>query len=232
MKNKMKSALAVASLLIGASQTSHAALLVGWHSFAGTADQAPNEVAVGYSGLLAKAGVVSGNIGGSNDGFYGNSTIVVPGGAASHNDGLQRINPAQPLTVSVTNTGAQRTDLQALYFDAVRAVAGAAALTVNYQIGAGPVQTLTGTPFNVEPQGGPGGTSELYTSYGLDLSGLYLHNGKTATFWFNTTNPVRIDNIAIAGIVTIPEPGSLLAIGCLLGSGLLLRSRKARPAIA
>lgn len=232
MKNKMKSALAVASLLIGASQTSHAALLVGWHSFATAADQAPNEVAVGYSGVLTKGGVASTITGGSNDGFYGNSTIVVPGGAASHNDGVQRVNPAAPLTVSVTNTGALRTDLQALYFDAVRAVAGAAALTVNYQIGAGPVQTLTGTPFNVEPQGGPGGTSELYTSYGLDLSGLYLHNGKTATFWFNTTNPVRIDNIAIAGIVTIPEPGSLLAIGCLLGSGLLLRSRKARPAIA
>jgi hypothetical protein len=49
--------------------------------------------------------------------------------------------------------------------------------------------------------------------------------GQTINFIFTSTN-ARIDNIAVTGISAIPEVGSLLALGCLVGSGTLLRSRR------
>ena len=52
---------------------------------------------------------------------------------------------------------------------------------------------------------------------------------QTINFIFTSTSGVQIDNVAIAGISAIPEPASLLALGCVLGSGLMLRNRRIKP---
>ena len=37
---------------------------------------------------------------------------------------------------------------------------------------------------------------------------------------------VKLDSVAYNQLTAVPEPGSLLALGCLIGSGALLRSRR------
>jgi hypothetical protein len=40
-----------------------------------------------------------------------------------------------------------------------------------------------------------------------------------------------LDNITLSTLTAVPEPGSLLALGCLVGSGLALRRRRCSGAL-
>jgi hypothetical protein len=62
---------------------------------------------------------------------------------------------------------------------------------------------------------------------------LLIGANSTRYFDFERTNQgldVRLDNIAFEGLkgdlTAVPEPGSLVALGCLVGSGAFLRSRR------
>lgn len=240
MKSKMKTTIFAASVLFGASQVSHATLLVlaGWHDFEGsiTNTEAADHTAGGYSGTLTKNNSAgSSPTGGSNDGIYGNSDVVtpafpVPNAPASNNDGYTNATSSVPagVTFSLTHASGNRADLKWLYFDALKSSSFNTTLTVQYQIGAGAVTSLWSGL--VAPNAGGGGVSENYTDFGIDLTGLFVPNLETVKFFFSTDQQVRIDNVAFIGV--IPEPGSVLAIGCLLGSGLLLRNRKTRQSKA
>jgi hypothetical protein len=71
-----------------------------------------------------------------------------------------------------------------------------------------------------------------YNDYSARL-GLTLGTGETVAFMFSgltVSNPgsylpksLYVDNV---GITAIPEPGSVLGLGCVLASGLMLRSRR------
>lgn len=62
------------------------------------------------------------------------------------------------------------------------------------------------------------------------LLGLVLGDQQDISFRFTLTGDteMRLDNIAVTGFTAIPEPGSLLALGCLVGSGAFLRTRRRR----
>lgn len=84
---------------------------------------------------------------------------------------------------------------------------------------------------------GFGTAIEFYTSFG-DLIGSIGINQQTASFEaigagpFNGVSKMVLpsgafyDNVEFNGVSSIPEPGSLVAVGCFLSSGLFLRSRR------
>jgi hypothetical protein len=68
-------------------------------------------------------------------------------------------------------------------------------------------------------------TTDDYTDYNYDLTGLgiTLSPGESVTFYFTNLAAGRQAHVDNVGIAAIPEPGSMLALGCFLGSGLLIR---------
>lgn len=205
--------------------TANATLLVGWYDFAAANDPSPGSElapeaadanAVGYSGVLTKGGVNSIGNSGSTDTFYGDSTIF----ASSGNDGYARVlGSASTTTFSLTNNSGPVMQLDKLLLDAHNTNT----FTVKYQISGTPgLPTLLGTGT---------GFASSYKSIPFDLLGLNisLQVGQTINFLFTSPSGTRIDNVAITGISAIPEPASLLALGCVLGSGLMLRNRRIKP---
>ena len=54
-----------------------------------------------------------------------------------------------------------------------------------------------------------------------------LYPGQTISFLFTAiSGTTLLDNIGLVGTQPIPEPGSLFAVGCFLGSGLLIRRKR------
>jgi hypothetical protein len=77
-------------------------------------------------------------------------------------------------------------------------------------------------------------TVNNYLNYSKSLSGMILDAGETMAFMFSgrlseqlpggySPTAFYVDNV---GITAIPEPGSVLGLGCVLASGLMLRSRR------
>ena len=73
------------------------------------------------------------------------------------------------------------------------------------------------------------GTEFDFSDYSLSLIGAVPVLGSGSTIQFAFIGSGAIDNIAITAI---PEPAGLLALACVLGSGLMLRSRPRTAAAA
>lgn len=213
---------------IFATQNASATLLVGFHDFDGTvADESADYALAGFSGTVVKNGEVSVTGGGSNDGYYGNT--VSPGFTGLNpgiNDGyLRSLSTGDPV-VQLTNSSAGAYSLSSLLFDAANQ-GGGAEVTVTYRLGtSGTWLSLFTTP--AVPDSGGSGVSTNYGDYLMNLVGLgvTLMNGQSIQFKFDGNANGRIDNIALTGLSAIPEPASLLALGCLLGSGVFMRQRR------
>lgn len=199
--------------------TANATLLVGWYDFdATTSNESADYSAAGFSGLANKGSQVSVGNGGSNDGSYGTLPSSVP-----NNDGYVRVL-GNTLTFSVTNSSGSDVQLDKLLFDAALQ-SGTGTVNAQYKIGADPAVSLGGIVNNT-PSGAAGASAD-YGDFVFNLVSLpVLSAGQTISFLFTASPNARIDNIAISGISAIPEPASLLALGCVLGSGLMLRNRR------
>ena len=214
----------LALVALALPSTANATLLVGWYDFAAGNDPSPgSELApeaadvssAGYSGVVTKGGQFSVGAGGSTDGTFGSSSFV----ASPGNDGYARVFSSSQLIFSLTNSSGSPTQMDKLFFD----VRNANAFTVKYQIQGSPDAPVT--------VGSSTGTAPNFKSSVFDLLtfNVSLMANQTINFIFTSTSGVQIDNVAIAGISAIPEPASLLALGCVLGSGLMLRNRRIKP---
>ena len=218
------------SLLLGAAaliapQTASATLLVGFHDFeTNTANEDADYALASFSGNVIKNGEASVTGGGSTDGLYGNSIASeFPGLNPGTNDGyLRSLNAGAPV-IRLTNNSAGTYNLASLLFDAASQAGGA---TINVQ-----VRTNAAPSFASLGSSGPTVSSPSagvdYSDFVLSLMGFALSAGDWIEFRFNASPNGRLDNIAITGTLSaIPEPGSLIALGCLVGSGAFLRTRR------
>ena len=213
---------------IFATQNASATLLVGFHDFDGTvADESADYAMAGFSGTVVKTGEVSLTGGGSNDGYYGNT--VSPGFTGLNpgiNDGyLRSINAGDPV-FRFTNVSGASTSLSSLLFDAA-SQSGGSSFQVDYRTTASPVTwtSLYNTGSTPVVAGGSGASAD-YNDFAASLVGITLATGKWIEFRFDGSPNGRLDNIALTGLSAIPEPASLLALGCLLGSGVFMRQRR------
>ena len=230
----MKSPILSASLAVVASfalvHTSDATLLVGWHDFDGTnaSQTPPDDFYPGFetSAVRALGGGSSASGGDTNEfpnSFYGNSSFQT---GSDGNDGYLIGNKDNNIIVTVENNSGQRWNLQNLYFDAI---VQTATTEIRLFTGTGLVGPLTGISTSTDPNAN-------YSDLSFSLSGITLFEGSALQFQFIGSNPNTqldanyfMDNIALTGtMVVIPEPGSSLAIGLLLASGLVLRTRPRR----
>ncbi len=231
MKTKYRSAALIASAVLTLAPAAQASLLVGWYDFVeGGSIESADVNATGFSGSFAKA-VTSRDLGGDNGGgsglFYGDSGIA----SGSGNDGFLRTGANDSTRLTLLNNSGSAVTLDSLFFDAALRYNGS--LGVSYRMGtSGAWVSLA----NFSPVVGfdpvAGGQFD-FSDFSLSLIGAVpvLGSGNTIQFAFNGGSGA-IDNIAITAI---PEPAGLLALACLLGSGLMLRSRPraiAAPATA
>ncbi len=226
MKTSLLPLLVGASFLVLPSVAS-AALLVGYHTFGSTVDSTPNEWTLGFSGVLSSPGGVGGATG-SFDDFYGPDSVGAGGvsiAGASNDNG--RLTHAGNTTLTVTNGTTSSYTLTSLLFDSARA-GSEGVISVSYTK-APVVNSPLITNATVGVPAGPINTQN-YTDHIAGLAGIILGVGQSITFTWSATDNVRLDNIALIGeLSAIPEPGSLLALGALVGSGALLRSRRRAP---
>lgn len=224
MKAILSLPVAAALLAFAAPSANATVLIAGFHKFNNNnASESADIVFPGWTATLTKAGIASVGNGGSTDGFYGNSDY-----AAGKNDGYLRANFYQAVTITLTRTSDPNPahgTLENLYFDAATAIAlqGVSA-TAGYRLPGDPQIYYFYPAAQPVPQVTPEGTPANYADFSYSLAGLpYLNIGDSIQFIFNGVPEVMIDNIAITAI---PEPGSALALGCLLGSGLLIRRNR------
>lgn len=224
-------AILLGSAIFATPNASASFLLVGFHDFDATAaDESADYALAGFSGTVMKNGTAAGLFetgGGSDDGLYGDT--VSPGFTGLNpgtNDGyLRSINAADPV-FRFTNVSFNSISLASLLFD-MAATTGGASFQVDYRTTASPV-TWTSL-YNTGPASfvaGVAGASANYNDFAASLVGITLATGKWIEFRFDGAPNVRLDNIALTGLSAIPEPASLLALGCLMGSGVFLRQRR------
>ncbi|RYD83772.1 MAG: PEP-CTERM sorting domain-containing protein, partial [Verrucomicrobiaceae bacterium] len=226
--------LIAASSLLFATQADAALLLAGFHDFDGTAPD-NNFVATNYAGNWS--GHVEETDGGSNDLTYGPALGLSPAPSSVNGTALA-LNPpgagTSPVTVSLTNNTGSVIQLGYLLFDAATSSSNVD-LNVSYQISPGPpnVNNVPENPYKdiLDIDGIDSGESADYGDYYATLSSVFLGIGQTITFTFGNqkTEVAYLDNIAITSfgpLAGVPEPGSLLALGCLVGGGSFLRSRR------
>ncbi|MCX6868827.1 MAG: hypothetical protein NTV46_22015 [Verrucomicrobia bacterium] len=228
------------SLLIGsavfvAPQVASATLLVGYSDFAFTSniDNTPNESLSGFSGVLTKSSTLIdvSTTGGSSDGFYGpDSTLgggVAIGGGVPNPTNNGRIGGVAGVTLTVTNGTLAAYALESLLFDGRRnGEANPTTYTVSWSSPGG-----SGSQGGMAAVNGGGAPVTLpYDDFKVNLGSIILGAGQSIVFtWSATDVTSRIDNIALTGLTAIPETASLLALGCLVASGALLRTRRRAP---
>ena len=249
--------LLATSLGLAASQFAGATLIFGYYDFDGV--QASSETAdkkfyqFGVSLTKAAAG---GDLLGSTDGKYG--TNYSPNGNLPTDNGYLALSDTIDTIFTVTNNSPVSWILEEMRFDALafaaQSPANAKSFTGTWAITSPASSGIVGTPFyfgtkfspftayadnNAIP--GQGSDYDDFDTYfngnGIPTPGLELGAGQAIQFSFRAAsgvNNLRFDNIALLGsaVPGIPEPGSLLALGCVLTSGLALRSRRRRPAQA
>jgi hypothetical protein len=238
-KAAFQSAL-IATIALALPQAANATLLVGFHNFDGTANAQtttsmtdPTDVGFaqsGFSGTVTKPVTDGASVDttGSSDTTFGTYT----GAIAPANDGAGRMASGN-ITFSLTKLSGGSIALDTLFFDIARAGTGGT-VTIAYQIrnslnalvGSGSVASALPINSDYATNGGN------WRDYALDLTGigggLTLAANHTISFVFTGNPNFRNDNVAISAI---PEPASLLALGCVLGSGLMVRNRRSRPSL-
>lgn len=205
-------------------------VIAGWYQFINA--DAGNENA-DYAGGLVSGVVTKGYqsanpvspLVGSTDTYYGNAqdsgyseSFHVP--TMGVQNGSLELGPLTT-TFSLTNITAQTISIDYLLFDMKRANTGIVPLVdISYKIEAGStIPVVTGIT--------PVATGHDYSDFGYGLSALSLNIGETVEFFVTSSiTGARMDNIGFASLTPIPEPGSLVALGCFLGSGLLIRRNR------
>lgn len=236
MKTKYRSAALIASAVLTLAPAAQASLLVGWHDFQGqsevgyTSIEAPDFIASGFEARLSKSLTSrdpGGDTGGSSGLFYGDSTYA----SGSGGDGFIRLGSSPGTFIELTNKSGSTVPLAALLFDAATQFGGT--VSTFYRYGTSGAWNAIGSAIGslAAIPDTNGGTTADYTDISLSLVGMNLNDNQVIQFAFSGGSTV-LDNIAITAI---PEPAGLLALACLLGSGLMLRSRPraiAAPATA
>ncbi len=221
-----------------------ATLLVGFHNFSETKTNDfpdPADIQVGFTGSVVK-NTNSVNLNGSNDATWGNDAVTTP--VPSINDGylvdgntLGNVYNA----VRVDYNGDANWTLQSLLFDAASLGSGKTGY-LSYKVLTGVNEGTTvdlGTVALRQITAGNLGSTVSSGYFGNYIVSLLSFNivmnfdgsgDSTIEFRFNVgdgTTPGYIDNVAlIANLTPVPETGSLAALGCLVGSGAFLRSRR------
>jgi len=236
-------------LLVVPQMASASLLLTEWYAFAGTApaninDQAADTQNYGFSGSVAMT-KASQNTGGSTDQYFGGmdstgDANLVPTGATAN--GALALAAGGSLIFTITNTNTVNYVLEALQFDAAKISAGTSKGSVQIDTGAGYTDLNTKYIWNEDGEFQQLGVSTYtaiasaaptgadYTDLGYVL-GMTIEPNQTISFKFTLdagSIEQRIDNLLITGLTAIPEPGSWCALGCLVGSGALLRTRRRR----
>ena len=210
--------LIVASSLL-APVTASAALLFGFHDFDATATTEVQYYGAHslLEGVITKTDGPLSNTGGSSDKNYADGTELT-----GTNDGFAPVSSGSPVTFTITNTSENRTySIDSLLLDASHNGSSNHPITISY-LHLGTTTNLTSiTTAPVSLGNGNYGDFER-------MINVLLGAGDSIAFTFNSA-AARLDNIGATGsIVAVPEPGSLVAIGGLIGSGLFLRSRSRR----
>jgi len=157
------------------------------------------------------------------------------------------------LDFQITNGTTQSYTLESLQFDAAKTTSGTSHGIVQYDTGSGlhnlntsygfdndgNYQFIGADTYSAALNLGTTGTAQAdFTDLGFLLTGFVLAPGQSIDFRLaleSTGEPSqRIDNIAITGNLfsAVPEPGSMLALGCVIGSGAFLRTRRRAARIA
>jgi hypothetical protein len=219
-----------------ASQAADASLLVGFYDFEeNTSNESADTSSFGFSGNVTKGGEISRTAGGSSslDVSYGNSgAYSVP--SVVGGDGFARVINSD-LTFSFTNNSLTDSfSIEGLLFDATIA-SSTGSFSLAYKIGAGtypPANTVTYGPGGIAVTSNTSSSTlvQNYSDFFRSLTNVTLLAGQTIFFQFTAgSTGVRIDNVGLVGELSpIPEPGSLFALGGLVGAGCFLRSRR-RP---
>jgi hypothetical protein len=222
--------LALGSALLGATQITQGGVLLGFNSFKDSTDPlTPEDSQPGWSGSISGD---RGRDGGSTDGFYGKDwdqpgighLIYNPLGVANESNG--RIDNGNGTIFRGTAGTAGAID--ALLFDAV-STGDATTFNVSWTFWetadkSGPtVPGGTGSATGLTLIGDQNDNQD-YEDFALDLGSFFLPVGGYFEIVWNATagqTSFNLDNIAL-----VPEPGSMLGLGCLVGFGTLLRSRR------
>ena len=212
-----------------------ASLLVGFHSFTDTTgegflDSTADENPFNLQASIANTSTFGASTSnGSNDTFYGPDNGTGVSGAPVNNGRLEQANGTK---FTVTNTTGSAFALTSLLFDAgitsgnLPTGVTTSSLSLSYTIGTGPSQSLANNA-SMSPVSGTA-PNENYADFVFDLGNVLLGVGETITFSWVATNNTRLDNIALIGtqLSAIPEPGSFIALGGLLGAGMFVRNRR------
>lgn len=227
------STLSAGLLIAGIPLTSHAALIVGWETWA-----SGNEVASVVNGDATGLGqeVVGdwreSSASSSNDGTFGTlAGATTSTGAASSGTYIGNSQTAGSYDFTVT-AGVNSLILEDFHFDA-RRKRGNSAPNYTVTVVAGDITLgLVGSGSLGNALNGSGPTN--HNDFDIDLTSLADHvltPGESATFRLaftggtptNNDQHTYLDNVAISGSI-VPEPGSLALLG--FGGLLIARRRK------
>lgn len=230
--------LALSSALLGATQITHGSVLLGFNSFKedsnnGTqaSDDTPDENKTGWSGSVASTGLAE--EGGSNDKFYGNDWDQASIGHKIYSTPPVANNGYVDVAIGTKFTGVAGTagSIDALLFDAASVSASASNFSVSWTFWDSPAGAIVSSGNSGTLSVGPGisgNTTSDFNDFAVNLGSFFLPAGGVFEIIWNRVgaasgNPgnFKLDNIAL-----VPEPGSMLGLGCLVGFGTLLRSRR------
>jgi hypothetical protein len=224
--------LALGSALLGVTQVTQGSVLLGFNSFSensGDVDNTPNEAQSGWSGSIDHAGQGFVADGGSEDGFYGEDWDQPGIGHMIYSTPPTTNNGYIDGAVGVKFSGVAGTpgSIDALLFDAA-SVGSLSTFNVSWNFWDNVGQSnLLASSNSGNLTVGPGVSSNdtgNYADFAINLGSFFLPaGGYFEIFWNRVTGPAtfKLDNIAL-----VPEPGSMLGLGCLVGFGTLLRSRR------
>jgi hypothetical protein len=226
--------LVLGSALIGVTQVTQGSVLLGFNSFTedvvdGGIDSSADETKAGWSGSIDHVGQGFVAIGGSDDGFYGNDWDQPGIGHMIYSAPPVSDNGYIDGAAGVMFSGVAGTSevIHALLFDAA-SVGSASTFNVSWKFWDDALMTnqlasSSSSTLSVGP-----GTNTNYTSnyqdYAVNLGSFFLPAGGYFEIVWNRVSGAgtfKLDNIAL-----VPEPGSMLGLGCLVGFGTLLRSRR------
>lgn len=221
---------------------SAAILFGGFYNFDGTDPESAEATLSNFTVQVDKS-TASSSTGGSTDSFYGFNvtgpiswtppSLGPPVVIGDLGDGYLNLTSA-PTVFSIYNGTLATYTMTQLCYDLVSTVSGSKAdVKWKYLLGDQTVHSVATSlsPANASPladyadfeSGFPGVLSIL----------IAIPAGETVLFSYTQNGPtegLRLDNIAFLGetgdLTAVPEPGSLVALGCLVGSGAFLRSRR------
>lgn len=229
--------LALGSALLGASQVTHGSVLLGFNSFEEdsvtiddkSSDDTANEAKAGWSGSVVSTGFTQ--LGGSTDNYYGNDADI-PGSGHLIYSSPQVDNGYVDVANGTKFTGVAGTPgtIDALLFDTASVSGTKSVFNVSWTFWTDATKTTvagtgsTSTALEVGP-GVSGNVTSNYKDFAVNLGSFFLPAGGVFEIVWNRVAPspgnFKLDNIAL-----VPEPGSMLGLGCLVGIGTLLRSRR------